>query len=334
MERLRDVTNPPDERTAYAANLVRSARLPEPSPARKARVRAAVHERLARVPRRLVLRPAMAVLLLLLTTAAAASVTYVVVTRLTSEPRTVVPPPGIEPEEAPSRGRTRSRGLSLPELPSGAPSPGVTDAPPPVEPVPGARLRDPEPIPAEPPDSDEQERPRGGRTEPSRSARALSIARADEAPESKPAAADPAPPVTARPVEPPAIAPAPAAPAPVGPPRAARSPRPAPAATAPAPSPAPPSPAEEPEDPELAMVRVAFHALRNRGDARTALDWVERYLATYPEGALLEEALGLAIEAAAALGEPRAAAFAKRYLRRFPAGRFREAAEHAQRRFR
>jgi hypothetical protein len=61
---------------------------------------------------------------------------------------------------------------------------------------------------------------------------------------------------------------------------------------------------------------------------------VAEYRARYPAGRFLEEALGVGIEAAADLADPRAADLAGEYLRRFARGRFREAAERALSRFR
>ena len=86
-------------------------------------------------------------------------------------------------------------------------------------------------------------------------------------------------------------------------------------------------------DEEVALAQAAFDALRRQGNPRLASGLLARYLRRFPEGKLLEEALGMAIEAAAALSDPRAGELAKRYLNRFPDGEFREAAERAVRRF-
>ena len=56
---------------------------------------------------------------------------------------------------------------------------------------------------------------------------------------------------------------------------------------------------------------------------------LDAYLQQYPDGALAEEALALAIEAALEQREPRARTLAATYLRRYPAGRWRAAAIRA-----
>ncbi len=56
---------------------------------------------------------------------------------------------------------------------------------------------------------------------------------------------------------------------------------------------------------------------------------LDQYLRTNPRGALAEDALALSIEAAAARKDPRAADYARRYLARYPNGRFRKVAERA-----
>jgi hypothetical protein len=78
------------------------------------------------------------------------------------------------------------------------------------------------------------------------------------------------------------------------------------------------------EDP--APVLEAIRALRRSGDPARAQKLLDEYLASNPRGALSEDALGLAIEAAAARHDPRAADYARRYLARFPNGRFRAVA--------
>jgi hypothetical protein len=91
--------------------------------------------------------------------------------------------------------------------------------------------------------------------------------------------------------------------------------------------------APPPPDEEVALVRSAFDALRRDRDPREATRLLDNYLRRFPQGKLAEEALGLAIEATASLGDPRAAELAARYLVEYPRGRFRSAAERAQQRF-
>lgn len=81
------------------------------------------------------------------------------------------------------------------------------------------------------------------------------------------------------------------------------------------------------EDP-TALV-AAVRALRSDHDPRRAARLLDAYLRSYPRGALAEEALALQIEAAAALQSPRAADFARQYLRLYPTGRFQTAARQA-----
>jgi hypothetical protein len=85
--------------------------------------------------------------------------------------------------------------------------------------------------------------------------------------------------------------------------------------------------ASEGEDPS--QVLDAIRALRKRGDAAHAQVLLDQYLTTHPGGALTEDALALAIEAASARHDPRAAEYARRYLARFPSGRFRAIALRA-----
>jgi hypothetical protein len=54
-----------------------------------------------------------------------------------------------------------------------------------------------------------------------------------------------------------------------------------------------------------------------------------QYLKSNPRGALAEDALALSIEAAVARKDARAADYARRYLARYPNGRFRVQAERA-----
>jgi|RhiMethySRZTD1v2_1073278.scaffolds.fasta_scaffold25167_4 hypothetical protein len=93
---------------------------------------------------------------------------------------------------------------------------------------------------------------------------------------------------------------------------------------------APAKPRASAEDP--APVLDAIRALRKSGDPARAQKLLDAYLVANPRGALSEDALGLAIEAAAARRDPRAADYAKRYLALFPNGRFRAVALKAARR--
>jgi hypothetical protein len=79
------------------------------------------------------------------------------------------------------------------------------------------------------------------------------------------------------------------------------------------------------EDPS--QVAEAVRALRKQGDAARAQALLDQYLRANPHGALAEDALALSIEAAAARKDPRAADYARRYLARYPSGRFRSVAE-------
>jgi hypothetical protein len=81
------------------------------------------------------------------------------------------------------------------------------------------------------------------------------------------------------------------------------------------------------EDPS--RVVDAIQALRTDHDPVRAGRLLSEYLARYPHGALAEEAVALSIEAAAARHSPSATTFAERYLRQYPNGRFRRAAEQA-----
>lgn len=81
------------------------------------------------------------------------------------------------------------------------------------------------------------------------------------------------------------------------------------------------------EDPT--QVAEAVRALRKQGDFARAQALLDQYLKSNPRGALAEDALALSIEAAAARKDPRAADYARRYLARYPNGRFRAVAERA-----
>jgi hypothetical protein len=90
---------------------------------------------------------------------------------------------------------------------------------------------------------------------------------------------------------------------------------------------APEKAAHRGEDP--GPVLDAIRALRKSRDPARAQQLLDGYLQNNPRGALSEDALGLAIEAAAARRDPRAADYARRYLARFPNGRFRSTALRA-----
>lgn len=140
----------------------------------------------------------------------------------------------------------------------------------------------------------------------------------------------PSPAAGPAPIAPPAtvVVPPPVAPAPVVLPVAPRAVVQPPAVEPPAS--ASKRAAEKPaagEDPT--KVAEAVRALRKQGDAARAQQLLDQYLRANPRGALAEDALALSIEAAAARKDPRAADYAKRYLARYPNGRFRGVAERA-----
>jgi hypothetical protein len=81
------------------------------------------------------------------------------------------------------------------------------------------------------------------------------------------------------------------------------------------------------EDPE--PVVLAIRALRTGRDPLRARQLLDGYLKAHPHGLLTGDALALSIEAASVEHDPRAADYARRYLLRFPGGRFRELAVHA-----
>jgi hypothetical protein len=108
------------------------------------------------------------------------------------------------------------------------------------------------------------------------------------------------------------------------------------------PEPAPPKPRRHPvvaapppakSEDEAASLLVAVQALRRDHDPALGLARLDAYFARFPNGSLHEEALGLGIEAASALGDARAADYASRYLEQHPDGRFKAAAQRAQKRF-
>lgn len=79
------------------------------------------------------------------------------------------------------------------------------------------------------------------------------------------------------------------------------------------------------EDPT--PVLEAIRAWRTDRNAPKARSLLSGYLVKNPRGALAEDALALLIEVSAAQKDPRAADYAKRYLRGYPRGRFRAMAE-------
>jgi hypothetical protein len=90
------------------------------------------------------------------------------------------------------------------------------------------------------------------------------------------------------------------------------------------------TPSTPPMIDESVMVAEAFRALRQDGDRARAAALLDGYLAEHADGELLEEALGLRIEAAQRAGDD-ASAFARRYLARFPRGKLHVLAERLAR---
>jgi hypothetical protein len=79
------------------------------------------------------------------------------------------------------------------------------------------------------------------------------------------------------------------------------------------------------EDPSAVV--DAIEALRKQHDPDRAAKLLAGYLAAHPKGAVTEEALALSIEAATMRHDPAASEFARRYLREYPSGRFRQTAQ-------
>jgi hypothetical protein len=73
----------------------------------------------------------------------------------------------------------------------------------------------------------------------------------------------------------------------------------------------------------------AIQALRTEKDPSRAQGLLNDYLKTHPNGVLSEDALALSIEAASAQHDPRAADYARRYLAKFPQGKYRDLANRA-----
>jgi outer membrane protein assembly factor BamD (BamD/ComL family) len=77
-------------------------------------------------------------------------------------------------------------------------------------------------------------------------------------------------------------------------------------------------------------VLEAIRSLRANGNAALAAVYLDEYMREHPRGILVEDALALSIEAASARRDRRSAGdYAERYLRQYPAGRFRALAEDA-----
>jgi hypothetical protein len=95
---------------------------------------------------------------------------------------------------------------------------------------------------------------------------------------------------------------------------------------------APPrAPAQQTAANDSELVHRAVKALRVDHDPALAARLLDEHRARSPAGPLAEEALSLQIEAAAALGDGRAQAFAREYLARYPHGRYAQVAERALR---
>ncbi|HTA92693.1 MAG TPA: hypothetical protein VK745_24110 [Polyangiaceae bacterium] len=73
----------------------------------------------------------------------------------------------------------------------------------------------------------------------------------------------------------------------------------------------------------------AIQALRTEKDPSRAQGLLNDYLKTHPNGVLSEDAMALSIEAASAQHDPRAADYARRYLAKFPQGKYRDLANRA-----
>jgi hypothetical protein len=96
--------------------------------------------------------------------------------------------------------------------------------------------------------------------------------------------------------------------------------------TAPA-TPRPHAPRTRARSEDPSAVVDAVEALRKQHDPDRAARLLAGYLAAHPKGALAEEALALSIEAASVRHDPAAPDFARRYLREYPSGRFRQTAQ-------
>jgi hypothetical protein len=92
------------------------------------------------------------------------------------------------------------------------------------------------------------------------------------------------------------------------------------------------TPSNDASDSGVELVIRGLSILRRDHDPERAAALFDAYLERHPSGELVEEALALAIEAAVQRNDGRAASLAARYLECFPTGRFRGAAERAQKR--
>jgi hypothetical protein len=80
---------------------------------------------------------------------------------------------------------------------------------------------------------------------------------------------------------------------------------------------------------DVTRVVEAIQALRMDSDPSRAQGLLDDYLKAHPHGVLSADALALSIEAASAQHDPRAADYARRYLAKFPQGKYRDLAERA-----
>jgi hypothetical protein len=80
---------------------------------------------------------------------------------------------------------------------------------------------------------------------------------------------------------------------------------------------------------DVTRVVQAIQALRMDSDPSRAQALLDGYLKAHPHGVLSADALALSIEAASVQHDPRAADYARRYLAKFPQGKYRDLAERA-----
>ena len=73
---------------------------------------------------------------------------------------------------------------------------------------------------------------------------------------------------------------------------------------------------------EYSLVYDAAKALHKNGDVSRARTLLDEYLQSFPDGQLAEEAYALAMEAAEKSEDHEASSLARRYLARFPSGRY------------
>jgi hypothetical protein len=103
----------------------------------------------------------------------------------------------------------------------------------------------------------------------------------------------------------------------------------APPASVAAPAVAPRAAARVVETEEQRLLIAAVRALRHDHDRARAAELLGRYVDRYPDGIATEDALALGLEATLGRDPARAAAFARRYLARHPAGRWSALARSA-----